>query len=114
MSKDLRARANAAEFLDTLLRRPDQRFLRRLFQVLEDDLSMQQRVVRAAAVLSNAPPQTRPEALERLTRDSDATLSALAVAHLAEVAGEPMRLEIAGHELSAERIPTAPLARVLA
>jgi AAA family ATP:ADP antiporter len=112
-SKDLRARANAAEFLDTLLRRPDQRFLRRLFQVLEDDLSSESRVARAAVVLNSAPSLTRQEALDRLTRDSDTTLSALAVAHLAEVAGEPVSLEIAGHEVSVGRIPVT-LARALA
>ena len=105
LSKDLRARANAAEFLDTLLRRPDQRLLRRLFQVLEDDLSIEKRVARAAPLLNAAPPQTRQESLERLTRDSDATVSALAIAHLAEVAGEPMRLEIGGHDVSVGHIP---------
>jgi HEAT repeat protein len=102
-STDLRARANAAEFLDTLLRRPDQRLLRRLFQVLEDDLSMESRVARASAVLNSTPPHTRQETLEQLTRDSDATLSALAIAHLAELAGEPMQLELAGHEVSLRR-----------
>jgi ATP:ADP antiporter, AAA family len=112
-STDLRARANAAEFLDTLLRRPDQRLLRRLFQVLEDDLSMESRVARASAVLNSGPLRTRQEALERLTHDSDATLSALAVAHLAEAAGEPMQLEIAGHEVSVRRDPVG-LVRALA
>jgi len=107
MSKDLRARANAAEFLDTLLRRVDQRLLRRLFQVLEDDLSMAARVARAAPLLNFAAPRSRQEALDRLTRDSDQTVSALASAHLAEIAGEPMSLEIAGHEVSVGRMPAS-------
>jgi hypothetical protein len=98
-SKDLRARANAAEFLDTLLRRPDQRSLRRLFQVLEDDLSDGKRVARAAPLLELAAPQTRAEALDRLKTDGDATVAALAAAHLAEVAGEPMSLEIGGQPI---------------
>jgi hypothetical protein len=98
-SKDLRAHANAAEFLDTLLRRPDQRSLRRLFQVLEDDLSDEKRVARAAPLLHVAPPRTRDEALDRLTRDGDATVAALATAHLAEVAGEPVSLRIGGQSV---------------
>jgi AAA family ATP:ADP antiporter len=104
-SKDLRARANAAEFLDTLLRRPDQRLLRRLFQVLEDDMSIQSRVARAAPLLSTAPPSTHQETLERLTRDGDATLSALAIAHRAEAAGQPINLEIGGRDVSVGRLP---------
>ena len=96
-SKDLRARANAAEFLDTLLRRPDQRSFRRLFQVLEDDLSYEERVARAVPLLHAAPPQTRGEALERLERDRDATVAALAAGHLAELVGEPVSLRIGGH-----------------
>ena len=106
-SRDLRARANAAEFLDTLLRRADQRMLRRLFQVLEDDMSMAARVTRAAPLLSFVAPRDRQEALERLTRDTDQTLSALATAHLAEVAGEPVSLEIGGHEVSVGRLPVS-------
>jgi ATP:ADP antiporter, AAA family len=108
VSKDLRARANAAEFLDTLLRRPDQRLLRRLFQVLEDDLSDEQRITRVTPLLNAAPPRTRQEALDRLTRDSDATVSALAIAHLAEAAGEPMNLEIGGLAVSVGRVPVQP------
>jgi len=107
VSKDLRARANAAEFLDTLLRRADQRSLRRLFQVLEDDMTIATRVARAAPLLSFSPPRGRQEALERITRDGDQTLSALAIAHLAEVAGEPINLEIAGHEVSVGRMPVS-------
>jgi AAA family ATP:ADP antiporter len=107
-SKDLRAHANAAEFLDTLLSRPDQRALRRLLQILEDDLSPEQRVLRATPLLSNAPPRGRAEALDRLTLDADATVSALAVACLAESAGEPMDLEIGGHALSVLRGAAEP------
>jgi hypothetical protein len=40
-----------------------------------------------------------------MTRDSDATVSALAVAHLAEAAGEPMSLEIGGREVTVAAIP---------
>jgi ATP:ADP antiporter, AAA family len=98
-SKDLRAHANAAELLDTLLRRPDQRSLRRLFQVLEDDLSDEKRVARAAPLLHVAPPRTRDEALDRLTRDGDATVAALAAAHVAEIAGKPINLEIGGQRV---------------
>jgi hypothetical protein len=97
-SKDLRARANAAEFLDTLLRRPDQRSLRRLFQVLEDDLSDEKRVARAAPLLHMALPLSRAEALERLTHDGDAMVAALAVGRLAEVADRPESPDIGAQQ----------------
>jgi AAA family ATP:ADP antiporter len=98
-SKDLRARANAAEFLDTLLGRPDQSSFRRLFQVLEDDLSYEERVARAAPLLHAVPPQTRGEALERLERDRDATVAALAAGALAELLGQPMSVKIGGQSV---------------
>lgn len=98
-SKDLRARANAAEFLDTLLRRPDQRSLRRLFQVLVDDLPAEKRLARAAPLLLIAPPATRAEALDRLTQDGDAVLAALAAAHVAEGAAERVSVELGGTAL---------------
>jgi HEAT repeat protein len=108
VSKDPRAHAAAAEFLDTLLRFTDQQSLRKLFQVLEDDLADDERVARAAQLLELAAPATRSEALERLTRDGDATLSAIATAHVSELAGECVALD--WDSLSVGQIPPLPVA----
>jgi hypothetical protein len=95
-SPDSRARANAGEFLDAILRRRDQRPLRELLLVVADDLSMAERVARGAALLHETPPATRESALAAMARDSDATLSALAALHAATVAGKPARVLVGG------------------
>ena len=87
LSEDRRARANAAEFLDTLLRRRDQRGLRDLLRIVTDDLSASERVRRARPLLPHPPPETFDEALARLIEDGDAALASLAELHLAALAG---------------------------
>jgi AAA family ATP:ADP antiporter len=107
LSSDKRARANAAEFLDTLLRRRDQRTLRELLRVVTDDLSTPERVARAVAVCGLSAPATREDAMTRLLRDADATIVALAELHAAATAGRSIEVAIAGR--SRER-PPVPLA----
>jgi AAA family ATP:ADP antiporter len=95
-SRDSRARANAGEFLDALLRRRDQRPLRELLLVVADDLSIVDRVARGSALLHTRPPVTREAAVALLIDDADTTLAALASLHAAVVAGKPARVEIGG------------------
>ncbi|HEY1697643.1 MAG TPA: MFS transporter [Polyangiaceae bacterium] len=96
MSEDSRARANASEFLDALLRKRDQRALRELLLIVADDLPIQARVARAAGIAHLTPPATRDAALTAMTNDGDAVLSALASLHAATVAGKPWRMAIGG------------------
>jgi HEAT repeat protein len=96
LSEDRRARANAAEFLDTLLRRRDQRGLRDLLRIVTDDLSASERVLRARPLLPHPPPETRDAALARLIEDGDAALASLAKLHLAAVAGKSARVVVGG------------------
>jgi HEAT repeat protein len=87
LSDDKRLRANAAEFLDTLLSRRDQTRLRELIGIAEE-ASIPDAVTRARALLHHAAPSTREEALDLLARDRDATVSALARLHAAKAAGK--------------------------
>jgi AAA family ATP:ADP antiporter len=105
LSSDKRARANAAEFLDTLLRRRAQRTLRELLRIVTDDLSSPERVARAASICGTTPPGTREQAMTRLLRDADAIVVALAELHAAAVAGRPMEVVITGR--SSDRPPVA-------
>jgi AAA family ATP:ADP antiporter len=93
-SKDSRARANAGEFLDALLRRGDQRPLRELLLVTADDLSIVDRVARGSALLQTTPPATREAALTAMIADADSTLAALASLHAATMAGKAVRVAI--------------------
>jgi AAA family ATP:ADP antiporter len=95
-SQDMRARANASEFLDALLRKPDQRRLRELILVVADDLPPGERVLRASRLLHRSPPATRDAALGLMVDDADAALAALASLHRATLAGEPARVEFGG------------------
>jgi AAA family ATP:ADP antiporter len=95
-SKDSRARANAGEFLDALLRRGDQRRLRELLSVMTDDLSIAERVARGSTLLHATPPLTRERAVELMVHDADTTLAALASLHAATVAGRSARVVIGG------------------
>jgi AAA family ATP:ADP antiporter len=88
LSSDRRARANAGEFLDALLRRRDQQELRELFHLVSDDLPGQEQVRRAAALLDLAPPRSREEAVRAAVADPDiklATLAALYAVAMGEV-----------------------------
>jgi AAA family ATP:ADP antiporter len=95
-SRDARARANASELLDALLRRRDQRELRELLLVEADDLSVAERAARGASLLRTTPPATREEAMKRMSEDPDAALAALASLHAATVAGKPVRVALGG------------------
>jgi AAA family ATP:ADP antiporter len=94
ISEDRRARANAGEFLDTLLRRHDQRHLRDLLRVVTDSFSTAERVKRARALAHFEVPATLGDALALLVRDSDATVAALATLHVATLAGRPAQVAI--------------------
>jgi ATP:ADP antiporter, AAA family len=95
-SRDSRARANAGELLDALLRRRDQRPLRELLSVVTDDLSIAERVARGSALLHTTPPSTRERAVELMVHDADTTLAALAALHAASVAGKSARVVLGG------------------
>jgi AAA family ATP:ADP antiporter len=95
-SGDSRVRANAAEFLNTLLRRHTQRRLRELFLVIADDLTISERVARGSALLHTTPPATREAALARLVDDRDAVLAALATLHVASIAGKAAHVAFGG------------------
>jgi AAA family ATP:ADP antiporter len=95
-SRDSRARANAGEFLDALLRRRDQRPLRELLLLVADELSIADRVARGAALLQTTPPPTREVALTQMIGDADTALAALASLHAATLAGKPARVAIGG------------------
>jgi ATP:ADP antiporter, AAA family len=95
-SEDSRMRANAGEFLNTLLRRHDQGPLRELFLLIVDELSITERVARGSALLHAKPPSTREAALALLTVDADTALSALAKLHAASVAGKPAQVTFGG------------------
>ncbi|HEX3769894.1 MAG TPA: hypothetical protein VHV30_03470, partial [Polyangiaceae bacterium] len=81
LSDDLRARANAGEFLDALLYRRDQQRLRALLRLVSDNLSPAERVRRAVPLLGRVAPQTHDEALRVLVDGSQTTLAALAAQH---------------------------------
>jgi ATP:ADP antiporter, AAA family len=93
-SKDRRARANAIELVDTLLRHRDQRVLSALFRLVTDDLPRGERAARAAQYVRVAKPKTIPEALALLSADPDATVAALAQLHAAALSGHARRVEI--------------------
>ena len=95
-SSNTRARANAGELLDALLRRRDQRPLRELLLVVTDDLSDVDRVARGSAILHTTPPATREAAVGSMVRDPDMALAALATLHAATIAGKPATVAIGG------------------
>jgi hypothetical protein len=96
LGKDKRKRANAAEFLDTLLAGPDHVSSRTALRVGLDDLPAAVRAERAARVLPTAPPRTREQALQALLVDADLMVATLATEYalrhgdvaLVEAAGE--------------------------
>jgi AAA family ATP:ADP antiporter len=102
LSQDRRARANAAEFLDTLLRRRDQRGLRELLRIVTDDLPVAERVLRAAPLVRSAPPSTRDGALARLIQDTDAAVASLAQLHRATLTGKAARVVVGSVSLESQ------------
>jgi AAA family ATP:ADP antiporter len=77
LGADKRQRANAAEFLDTLLARRDQREMHHALRIVIDDLPEQERVERAAFALP-LPPRSRAEAITALIGDADLAVATLA------------------------------------
>jgi hypothetical protein len=78
---DGRTRANAAEFLEAVLRADDHLGLRELFRLLTDDgLCPSARAERAALLLRLTSPASSREALRALCHDADTTVAALAAA----------------------------------
>ncbi len=125
LSDDSRARANAGEFLDALLRKRDQRALRELLLVVADDLSVPERAARGTALLHgapgfSAPPESAEQAVATLLTDSDAALASLASLHAATLAGKSARVDIGSGlgerkrvELTTLSTPPAPFAALL-
>ncbi len=91
-SSDKRARANASEFLDTLLTRKHERRLRAILRIIIDDAAGADRVERAAAFLPAPAPPDHRAAIVELSRDRDAILSAIALDH-ARAFGDPQLVE---------------------
>jgi hypothetical protein len=87
LSQDRRARANASEFLDALLRRRDQQALRELVRLVSDDLPPRDQVARAAELLGFSAPRTREEAVRASVADPDLKLATLAALY-AEAMGD--------------------------
>jgi hypothetical protein len=79
-SEDPYTRANAAELLDALLRHPDQERLRAMLRLTAEDLPLERRAERAAALLGLALPAGRGDALAVLQRDRDPIIARLASA----------------------------------
>jgi hypothetical protein len=91
LSNDKRARANAGEFLDTLLTRRDQELLRSLLRLVTDDLEPSERVTRAASYLERPAPHTRHEALIALVEDPDVTVASIASVHALALGDAPLK-----------------------
>lgn len=87
LSSDKRARANAGEFLDTLLTKRSERELRALLRLVTDDLEADERVRRAAPFFATPAPEGHTVAIVALARDPDTVLSTIAVDH-ARAVGE--------------------------
>jgi HEAT repeat protein len=88
LSGDAAARANAAEFLAVFLRRRDQRRLGELLRIGAEEALPADALGRARAWLGESGPLGVDEALERMTRDRDATLAGLARLRIGAMVGE--------------------------
>jgi AAA family ATP:ADP antiporter len=88
LSNDRRARANASEFLDALLRRRDQQALRELVRVVSDDLPREEQARRAADLLGFSAPRTREEAVRAAVADPDIKLATLAALYAVAMGDE--------------------------
>jgi AAA family ATP:ADP antiporter len=91
LSDDAYARANAAEFLDALLRRRDQQSLRTLLRIVTDDLPADERLKQAQSHLHQTAVVDRDDALARLLHDADLTVAGLAVLCAQHAASEMLR-----------------------
>jgi hypothetical protein len=84
LSKDKTSRANAAEYLDALLRNKDQQTLRELVRLATDELSAADQVARAQLSLRFRAPRTREEAVRAAIADPDMTLATIAALYAVE------------------------------
>jgi hypothetical protein len=91
VSGDAYLKANAVEFLDTLLPRRDEQDIRELLRVAADDLPLVERAGRIRHLIASPAPTTIDEALAVLMHDADPTMSTLAIAHAAVVGGPGVR-----------------------
>ncbi len=91
---DRRARANAAEFLDALLRRRNEQALRELVRIMSDDLSAPAQVARSAAQLGLTPPRTHEEAVQAALADPDIKVAALAALYAVATGAEPLAVSV--------------------
>lgn len=104
---DPASRANAAEFLDALLaprRRREEDGIRGLLRLVMEDLPLQERVARAAALEGVKAPAHVDGALELLQKDSDPTMAKLA----ADLAGTRAR-PTAPSRSPVSQAPAAPV-----
>ncbi len=104
---DKRARANAAEFLDALLRRRTEQELRDLVRLVCDDLSPRAQVERAASFLRLAPPRTHEQGVQAALADADIKVAALAALYAVATGNEHL---VASVEKAREERPTLGLA----
>jgi AAA family ATP:ADP antiporter len=94
LSSDRRARSNASEFLDALLRRHDQEPLREIVRLVSDDLPPREQVARAARLLGYTPPKDREEAFRAAIADPDIKLASLAALHAVAMGDEGIEAAI--------------------
>lgn len=95
VSGDKRARAHAAEFLDTLLARRDQQPLRALLFLVTEELPVNERAARASEWLSTTPPNDHDEALLALIAEPDMTVASLAGFYATAIGDDSLRLAVA-------------------
>ncbi len=108
MSHDKRERANAAEFIDALVRRRGEQSLRDLLRIVGDDLLPEAQVNRASRLLEFTPPRTPEEAVQAALADADIKVAALAALY-AVASGDRLAASVA--KAQAERHDLAPVAR---
>jgi AAA family ATP:ADP antiporter len=105
---DKRARANAAEFLDALLRRRDEQSLRALVRIVCDDLSPEAKVNRAAAELGLTPPRSHEQGVQAALADADIKVAALAALYAVATGRDQLAASVQkAHEQRPALAPTA-------
>lgn len=117
---DKGARANAAEFLDALLRRGHEQVLRRLLGIVSDDLTPAEQVDRVPADLGLKPPRSATEAIDMALADRDIKVAALAALYAATIGEEDLAATVqqartmrpslspTAHQIFREALPPLP------
>ena len=97
LSECKQARAQSVEFLAALLPGKGRE---RLVELLRfgSEASLEDTLEQAGVLLSRPPPSSREQALERLTRDHDSDLAALAQLHEAARLGQQRNVTLGGHD----------------